>query len=300
MKIKGGKEIMTYRKYECKNKKSFYEFEDENNIVTVKLTSEDVKGEIIEKKTFEDWEDAKEYFYEIEEKLTKDGLITEDKLNDLRGKLEYQDEFEDFLYIDLSAIGLIDDNGSDDPILDEIGEIQTELGSISDGKNVLRFLQWAVMFDAMRKGLIASMDTAEYKKFSENKKDWMLSAREHGQLESIIAQVNNCKIKKAVSADDIFIDKDTDIYQNLRTLFLNGQAEYPKELLLNIIKTDKRFAKHLEYFEKLNLDEIENKIKDEFIGYYEEDEYFDLICFEWYAGNRNERNASAYVYKGEE
>ncbi len=290
---------MLYRKYECKNSKSYYEFENNDGHVKITSTSDGVKSEIIVEKIFDTWSESSQYFNKMEQELTRKNLFNDDKLEELRNELCYQEEYEQHICIDLSSLGTIHDNGSRDDKLGEIGKIETDIGIISGGHNVLRYFQWAVMFNTIQKGLLASMDTPEYIKYSEEQPNWKLTANEHDQIEAVIAQVTSAKIKNTETVDDIFLDKKSDIYHNLEVLFLNGQTTYPKELLYTILKTDRRFAKHLDYFENLNLDEIENEIKDEFIRVYSEGVYSDLICFEWYAGDRDKRYAYSYHFEEE-
>ena len=160
------------------------------------------------------------------------------------------------------------------------------------------------MFDTMRKGLIASMEADDYEPFLKYVNDWTVSANEDEELIFIVGQVNDAEFKKAINPDDIFIDKESNIYDNLKTLFLNGQAEYPKEILMDIIKNDKRFVKYLEYFDKLDLEGVETEVKEQMVEYFEGENYFtldgeyiSLVCFSWYnAGDE----AVAWPYRKED
>lgn len=248
-----------------------------------------VRGLEVLRKEFDKWEDGEIFFNKLIQEKTTSGFYTEDSLKKLKSALQSIDGAEAFMSFDLSGISFeeYENELPTDTINISIGRIE------SPQRWLPRYMTWLTILRAFQDGISKALDTKEFKAFSHRKPNWLVTAQEHGQLNSILCRVENGQLVKAPSGETFWCEKGGDLYHSMSLFLLNGQLRYPGVILTEAFKA----AVKVPYNEP-DFSELVEDVCTSFIDYFKSENEFDLIHFEWYeSGDPTERYASAYAYQ---
>lgn len=292
-------------KCDCNNKEDsicihmmatfFYAFPEEalkyENVLKLERMKRDQKYQVeIEKQLYNESLKNKQ--------RNKSNIVNDEDYSKMFKALEEDFDWEEFLMVDFKNIGDFSVK-CHELELEKIKDIKSDLGLISDGEKVIDCLERSLICDIIRKGLFEFTKVEQFLNSPKGKKELIIAAEDHDEyVTCIVGKVNNYQLEKAIEANEIIIDKECNILDNINKFFLNGQTEYPKDVLLNILKTDERFNKCYEYYKELNIESLVESVKEKLLLYLEiKDVTFDLILFSWMTGDMPRIFALAYPFK---